>query len=141
MRVALAAVAAAALDLVVLLRIDQWVGTGALLAISYLLVASAGAGFFAGTRSALAGAIAVIGGVLLSGLVQYWPRTSYANDLGVLLGFELQLLVAFLPYEIGGAIAGYFGGALRARAVRGARPGSVIPTPGEPPSMEPRSKA
>jgi hypothetical protein len=122
MRFALAALAAAALDLVVLLRIDQWVGTGALLAISYLVVASAGAGFFAGTRSALAGALAVIGGVLLSGMVQYWPRFSYANDVGVLLGFELQLLVAFVPYAIGGAIAGYLGGALRGRAIRARSP-------------------
>jgi hypothetical protein len=122
MRFALAALAAAALDLVVLLRIDQWVGTGALLAISYLVVASAGAGFFAGTRSALAGALAVIGGVLLSGMVQYWPRFSYANDVGVLLGFELQLLVAFVPYAIGGAIAGYLGGVLRGRAIRARSP-------------------
>jgi hypothetical protein len=129
MRFALAALAAAALDLVVLLRIDQWVGTGALLAISYLIVASAGAGFFAGTRSALAGALAVIGGVVLSGVVQYWPRFSYANDLGVLLGFELQLLVAFVPYEIGGAIAGYLGGIARIRIVR---PGRASPAPANP---------
>ena len=118
MRFALVTSAAAALDLAVLLRIDQWVGVGALLAIGYLLVASAGAGFFAGRRAALAGALAVIGGLLLSGLVQYWPRTSYANDPGVLLGFEVQLLVAFVPYEIGGAIAGYAGGSLRGRALR-----------------------
>ena len=118
MRFALAAIVAGALDLVVLRRIEQWVGSGALLAIGYLLVASAGAGFFAGTRGPLAGALAVIVGVLLSGLVQYWPRLSYANDLGVLLGFELQLLVAFVPYEIGGAIAGYAGAAIRARALR-----------------------
>jgi len=118
MRVALAAGVAAALDLAVLLRIDQWIGTAALLAIGYLLFASAGAGFFARSRSWLAGALAVIAGVLLSGIVQYWPRAAYANDLGVLLGFELQLLVAFLPYEIGGAIAGHLGGALRDRAIR-----------------------
>ena len=118
MRFALAASAAAALDLAMLLRIDQWVGAGALLAIAYLLLASAGAGFFAGRRSALAGALAVIIGLLLSGLIQYWPRTSYANDLGVLIGFELQLLIAFVPYEIGGAIAGYAGGSLRGRALR-----------------------
>jgi hypothetical protein len=118
MRFALAALVAGALDLVVLLRIDQWVGGGALLAIAYLLVASAGAGFFAGTRGALAGVLAVIVGVLLSGLVQYWPRVSYANDLGVLLGFELQLLIAFVPYVIGGAIAGYAGSGIRDRALR-----------------------
>jgi hypothetical protein len=103
---------------VVLLRIDQWIGVGALLAIAYLLVGSAGAGFFAGTKGALAGALAVTFGALLSGLVQYWPRFSYANDLGLLLGFELQLLVALVPYAIGGAIAGHVGGSARLRLVR-----------------------
>jgi hypothetical protein len=131
MRFALAAAVAAALDLVVLLRIEQWIGAGALLAIGYLLVGSAGAGFFAGTRSTLAGALAVMLGALLSGLVQYWPRLSYANDLGVLLGFELQLLVAFVPYAIGGAIAGYVGGSARVRFVR---PRGASPTPAEPES-------
>jgi len=131
MRFALAVGTAAALDLAVLLRIDQWIGTAALLAIGYLLFASAGAGFFAGSRSGLAGALAVLGGVLLSGLVQYWPRVAYANDLGVLLGFELQLLIAFVPYEIGGAIAGYVGGVARTRIVR---PGRASPAPAEPPS-------
>jgi hypothetical protein len=118
MRFALAVFTAAALDLVVLLRVDQWIGPGALLAIAYILFASAGAGFFAGTRSALAGALAVIVGALLSGLIQYWPRFSYANDLDVLLGFELQLLVSLVPYEIGGAIAGLAGAAIRGRALR-----------------------
>jgi len=63
--------------------------------------------------------------------VQYWPRVSYAFDAGVLVGFELQLLVALLPYEIGGAIAGYFGAAVRARLVR--------PRPVSPASAEPHS--
>jgi hypothetical protein len=115
MRFALAVGVAAALDLAVLLRIDQWIGTAALLAAGYLFFASAGAGFFAGARSALAGALAVVGGVLLSGFVQYWPRIAYANDVGVLFGFELQLVIAFVPYVIGGAIAGHLGGILRAR--------------------------
>jgi hypothetical protein len=64
----------------------------------------------------------VVGGALLSGLVQYWPRIAYANDVGVLVGFELQLLIAFVPYEIGGAIAGHLGGALRGRALRAGGP-------------------
>lgn len=118
MRFALAVLAAAALDLVVLLRIDQWIGAGALLALAYLVAASAGAGFFAGSRSALAGGLAVIAGALLSGIVQYWTRASYANDIGVLLGFELQLIIAFVPYAIAGAIAGYGGGQARLRVVR-----------------------
>jgi hypothetical protein len=118
MRFGLAVLAAAVLDLVVLLRVDQWLGAAALLATGYLLVASAGAGFFAASRGALAGALAVLFGALLSGLIQYWPRVSYANDLGVLFGFELQLVIALVPYGIGGAIAGYAGGALRERAMR-----------------------
>src|SRR4051812_15131299 len=118
MRFGLAVLAAAVLDLMVLLRVDQWIGATALLAIGYLLVSSAGAGFFAGSRGALAGGLAVVLGALLSGLVQYWPRFAYANDVGVLLGFELQLVIALVPYELGGAIAGYVGGALRARAMR-----------------------
>jgi len=129
MRFALAVGTAAALDLAALLRIDQWIGAAALVAIGYLLFASAGAGFFAGTRSGLAGALAVIAGVLLSGLVQYWPRLAYANDLGVLVGFELQLLIAFVPYAIGGAIAGYLGGVARTRILR---PGRASPAPAEP---------
>jgi hypothetical protein len=131
MRFALAVAVAAALDLVVLLRVDQWIGSGALLAIAYLLLASAGAGFFAGRRGALAGAAAVIGGSLLSGLVQFWPRVSYAFDLGVLAGFELQLLIALVPYDIGGAIAGHFGNAARVRLVGSRHPAS--------PSVEPPS--
>src|SRR5256885_7715182 len=99
MRLALAVILAAGLDLAVLLRVEAWIGAGALLAIAYLLLASAGAGFFAGSRGALAGALAVIAGALLSGIVQYWPRMSYAGDPGVLFGFEVQLLIAFIPYE------------------------------------------
>ena len=119
MRSALAVLLAAALDLVVLLRVDQWVGTGAVLALAYLLTASAGAGFFAGRRPAQAGGLAVIVGLLLRGIVEYWPRFAYANDLGVLLGFEVQLLIAFVPYEIAGAIAGYLGGIARIRLLEG----------------------
>jgi len=134
MRFAVAAIAAAALDLAVLLRIDQWVGIAALLAIGYLFIASAGAGFFAGTRPALAGGLAVLCGALLSGLVQYAPRATYANDFGVLLGFELQLITAVVPYAIGGAIAGYVGGIVRLRVVR---PGAASPAPAEPHKKDP----
>ena len=101
-----------------LLRIDQWVGAAALLAIAYLFIASLGAGFFSGARPALAGGLAVLCGALLSGLVQYAPRATYANDIGVLLGFELQLITAFVPYAIAGAVAGSIGGHLRPRFVR-----------------------
>ena len=116
-RFALAVSAAGALDLAVLLRIDQWMDAAALLAILYLFLASAGAGFFAGQRPTLAGALAVVAGTILSGLVQYAPRATYANDLGVLLGFEVQLLIAVVPYALVGAIAGAVGGTLRRRVM------------------------
>ena len=120
-RLALAIAIAATADLVVLLRVDDWVGVAALFAIAYLALASAGAGFFSGRRSALAGALAVIVGVLLSGVAQYAIRASYDNDIGVLIGFELQLIGAFAPYAIVGAIAGALGGALRRGVARRAR--------------------
>src|SRR4029077_20162108 len=94
MRFALAALVAGALDLAVLLKVDQWIGAGAFLAIGYLLVASAGAGVFAARRGALAGALAVAVGALLSALVQYWPRLGYAPDAGTLIAFEIQLVIA-----------------------------------------------
>ena len=125
MRFALAVIAASILDLAVFLRIDQWIGYTALLALGYLFVSSAGAGFFAGSRTAVAGGLAVLGGALLSGLVQYAPRATYANDIDVLLAFELQLITAFIPYATGGAIAGYAGGRVRRRLV--ARP-TAVPT-------------
>jgi hypothetical protein len=117
MRFALAVLAAAVLDLAVFLRIEQWFGIAALLAIGYIFAASAGAGFFAGRRPALAGALAVLGGALLAGLVQYAPRATYANDFGVLFGWELQLVTAVIPYAIGGAIAGQLGGVARRRVM------------------------
>jgi hypothetical protein len=131
MRFAIAVLVAATLDLAVLLRVDQWLGVGAVLALGYLLVASAGAGFFAARRGALAGALTVIVGALLSGIVQYWPRIGYANDLGTLLVFELQLVIALVPYEVGGAIAGYAGDVARRRVLR---PGRAMPVPTKPPS-------
>lgn len=131
MRFALVVIAASILDLAVFLRIDQWIGYTALFALGYLFVSSAGAGFFAGSRPAVAGGLAVLGGALLSGLVQYAPRATYANDIDVLLGFELQLMTAFIPYAIGGAIAGYAGGRVRRRLV--ARP-TAAPT-AEPPAQ------
>ena len=138
MRFVLAVVTAAVLDLAVLLRIDQWVGIAALLAVGYLFVASSGAGFFAGARPAMAGGLAVICGALLSGLVQYAPRATYANDFGVLLGWELQLVIAVIPYAIGGALAGAIGGGLRRVVVRR---GPAVPAPAEPHSTEPQTKA
>jgi len=71
-------------------------------------------GFFAGRRPALAGALAVFAAALLSGVVSYLTRSSYANDLGSLLQYELQLVVSVVPYAVAGALSGLLGGRLRA---------------------------
>jgi len=114
MRFVIAIAVAAALDQVVFLRIADWMGVAALLALAYLALASFGAGFFAGRRSALAGALAVFGGAALYGILSYLGRSSYANDVGSLLQFELQLLLSVVPYAIAGALFGLLGGRIRA---------------------------
>lgn len=114
MRFLIATGAAAILDQVVFLRIADWIGVAALLALSYISLASAGAGFFAGRRPALAGALAVFGGAALYGVVSYLTRSSYANDPGSLLQFELQLGLSVVPYAVAGALSGLLGGRLRA---------------------------
>jgi len=118
MRFAIAVVVAAAMDQVVFLRIADWFGIAALLALAYLSLASAGAGFFAGRRPALAGALAVFGGAALYGVVSYLTRSSYANDLGSLFQFELQVVLSVVPYALAGALFGLLGGRIRA-SVRG----------------------
>jgi len=115
MRFVIATAAAAVLDQVVFLRIADWIGVAALLALFYLSLASAGAGFFAGRRPALAGALAIFGGAALYGVVSYLTRSSYANDLGSLLQFELQLMLSVVPYAVAGALFGLIGGRIRAR--------------------------
>jgi len=119
MRSLLAIAAAAMLDQVVFQRIADWIGVAALLALAYLMFASAGAGFFAGRRPALAGALAVFGGALLYGVISYLTRSSYANDPGSLLQFELQLMLSVVPYAVAGALSGMLGGRLGARLRRG----------------------
>jgi len=115
MRFVIATAAAAVLDQVVFLRIADWIGVAALLALSYLSLASAGAGFFAGRRPALAGALSIFGGAALYGVVSYLTRSSYANDLGSLLQFELQLMLSVVPHAVAGALFGLIGGRIHTR--------------------------
>ena len=98
-----------------------WVGSGALLAMTYLLFASFGAGWFAARRSALAGGLAVLLGAEAAAVFQFITATPLAlAGAGVLdlLGWAARLLVWALPYAIGGAFAGAAGGWLRGRALR-----------------------
>ena len=120
MRFALAVTVAALVELVVFLRLDQWIGVFAVLAILYLFFAALGAGYFAGSRGALAGLLAVQVGALVYGVVAYATRAVPA-EVGSLLEWELRLTVAVLPYAIGGAAAGAVGGWLRGQTVGRAR--------------------
>jgi hypothetical protein len=112
-------VAAAVADLAAFLAIPNWFGVAAFGAIGYLLFSAFGAGWFAAHRSALAGFLSVIVGALL-----YGAYSLVGQGIGVgagaadLLGWEARLLLAVLPYAIGGAFAGAAGGWLRRRATR-----------------------
>jgi hypothetical protein len=118
-RFALAVVGAAVIQLFPYLRLDQWVGVGALLAIAYIEFAALGAGFFAGRRAWLAGALSVLLGALLYAVAA--ALTQPGSDAGTFTFFFLRLPVAVLPFIVLGAVAGWLGGALRARAIAAAR--------------------
>ena len=98
-----------------------WVGNGVFLAMTYLLFASFGAGWFAARRSALAGGLAVVLGAEAAAVFQFITATPLElAGAGVLdlLGWAARLALWALPYAIGGAFAGSAGGWLRGRALR-----------------------
>ena len=114
-------IAAAVADVVVFTRTELWVGNGAFLAMTYLLFASFGAGWFAARRSALAGGLSVLLGAEAAAVFQFLTATPVelagAGALD-LLGWAARLAVWALPYAVGGAFAGAAGGWLRGRAMR-----------------------
>ncbi|HVD31329.1 MAG TPA: hypothetical protein VNE19_06420 [Methylomirabilota bacterium] len=116
MRFAVAVLGAGIVQVFPYLRLDQWVGVGALLALLYIEFAAFGAGFFAGQRAALAGALSVLLGAFLyvvaSGL------TKPGGDPGAFASFFLRIPIAVFPFILLGAVAGWLGGAVRGRAVR-----------------------
>lgn len=109
-----AAVAAASLaQVAVFVRVGDWFGPAGALALGYLMLAAAGAGYFSGTRPALAGFLSVVGGALAYALLSFGGAAG--ADVAALIGWVSRLLVAVLPYAAGGAVAGWLGGRLRAR--------------------------
>jgi hypothetical protein len=119
MRFAVAVLGAGIVQIFPYLRLDQWIGPGALLAIAYIELAAFGAGFFAGRHAWLAGALSVLVGAFLyvvaAALVE--PGTT----LGGFVSFFLRIPIAVFPFILLGALAGGLGGLLRARAMRTAR--------------------
>jgi hypothetical protein len=115
----IAVIAAAVADLAAFLAVPNWIGIAAVGAIGYLLFSAFGAGWFATRRSALAGFLSVIVGALIYGAYSLWGQGAGVGATGAdLLGWESRLLIAVLPYAVGGAVAGAAGGWLRRRALR-----------------------
>src|SRR5438067_6386240 len=119
MRFAVAVLGAGIVQIVPYQRLDQWIGAGAALALLYIGFAAFGAGFFAGRRTVLAGALSVLLGAFLSAIVA--ALTQPGVDLAAFASFLLRIPIAVFPFILLGAFAGWVGGAVRARAVT-ARP-------------------
>ena len=119
MRFAVAVLGAGVVQIFPYLRLDQWVGVGAILALVYIAFAAFGAGFFAARRGALAGALSVLVGAFLYVVVA--ALTQPGGDTGAFVSFFLSIPIAVFPFILLGALAGRLGGAVRVRAVRGRR--------------------
>ena len=115
MRFAVAVLGAGIVQIVPYQRLDLWIGAGAALALLYIGFAAFGAGFFAGRRTVLAGALSVLVGAFLYAIVA--ALTHPGGDPGAFASFFLRIPVAVFPFILLGAFAGWVGGAIRARAV------------------------
>ena len=120
MRFALAVIVSAVAQLFVYLRLSDWIGVGAMLAVTYIAFAAVGAGWFAARRGALAGALSVVVAVALYALVTFFGPAGVGMQPFDLVFGVLRLVVAYWPYIAIGALSGAVGGSLRARVV-GAR--------------------
>jgi len=97
--------------------VPNWFGVAAIGATGYLLFSAFGAGWFAMRRSAFAGFLSVIIGAVIYGVYSLWGQGAGLGATGLdLLSWEARLLIAVLPYAVGGAFAGTAGGWLRRRA-------------------------
>ena len=121
MRFALAVTVAAVAQLVVFLQVGTWIGTTAVVAIVYIIVATLGAGWFAARRSALAGGLSTFAAAALYGVVSFFGPAAIGMGALDLIGWESRLLIAVLPYVILGGMFGALGGALRRRVLGAAR--------------------
>jgi hypothetical protein len=114
-RFAVAVLGAGILQIFPYLRLDQWIGAGAVLAIVYIQFAAFGAGFFAGRRAWLAGVLSVLVGAFLYVVVA--ALVEPGTDLGGFVSFFLRIPVAVFPFIVLGALSGWLGGAVRRRAL------------------------
>src|SRR5436853_7202772 len=111
MRFAVAVLGAGIVQVFPYLRLDQWIGAGGALALLYIGFAALGAGFFAGRRGALAGALSVLVGAFLYAAVA--AMTQPGADPGAFAAFFLRIPIAVLPFILLRALAGSLGATLR----------------------------
>lgn len=90
-------------------------GVVVLTALLYVTLASLGAGFFAKRRGWLAGALSVVLGVAVYGVVTLVGPNAVGQTVVDVLQSETALIVAIAPYAVVGAAAGAAGEWLRAR--------------------------
>ena len=118
MRFAIAVAVSAVAQVFIYLRLADWVGAGALLAVMYIAFAALGAGWFTAGRAALAGALSVVVGVTLYAAYTFFgPAGVGMATVDLILGI-LRLVIAYWPYIALGALAGAVGGSLRTRLLR-----------------------
>ena len=120
MRLVLAILIAGLAQLFIYLRLADWIGTGAALAVAYIALAALGAGWFAARRSALAGGLSVVVGVTLYALFTFFGPAGVGMGTVDLVVGVLRLVVAYWPYILIGTAAGAVGGSFRRRFI-GAR--------------------
>ena len=121
MRFALAVLVSGAAQVFVFLHLRDWIGASAILAVSYLAFAAMGAGWFAGRRGALAGALSVAVGVAIyASFTFFGPAGIGMLPLDLIFGI-LSLILAYVPFIAIGALAGAVGGSLRRRVLPNAR--------------------
>ena len=117
MRFALAVIVSAVTQVFMLVRIADWIGVGAILAMTYLVFAAAGAGWFARRRAALAGALSVVLAVTLYACITYFGPAGIGTPPMELLFGIVRLVIAYWTFIVTGAVAGALGGAIRRRVL------------------------
>lgn len=115
MRLAIAILVAGLAQLFLFVRLAGTTGSGSLLALVYIVLATFGAGWFAERRSALAGALSVVLAAALYAIVIFRGPAGIGLAPMDALGNSLAIVATFWPYIAIGAITGALGGSLRTR--------------------------
>ncbi|HZP96687.1 MAG TPA: hypothetical protein VFC31_10185 [Candidatus Limnocylindria bacterium] len=114
MRLAVAVAVSALAQLLLYLRLA---GGGPILALVYIVLATLGAGWFAGSRAALAGALAVVVAAAVYATVTFLGPAGIGMAPLDAVGNVIAIVATFWPYIAIGAIAGALGGSLRHRVL------------------------